>query len=112
MLCTVFVCEDEAVFLPHVAQSGKHQQRVNTCDSHQFPGKYIKGKYIQKVSYTKRKLNRFGITFPQRVFTVLQHPTVKENHYIQAFPLLCLGSYSNVVSITICESHLWSSPSH
>lgn len=48
------VCEDEGVF-SHVTQSGKHQQRVNTCDSHQFPGKYIKGR--RRVCYTKTIFN-------------------------------------------------------
>lgn len=92
------MCKRGCVF-PHVTQSGKHQRQVNTCDSHQFPGKYI-----------DIAINRFGISFPQRVFTVLQHPNIKEHHYIQAFPLLCFGS--NAVNFTISESHLWSSPSH
>lgn len=41
-----------------------------------------------------------------KVFTALQHPQIKEDHYIQAFLSLCFGSDRNNVNITISEPPL------
>lgn len=89
------LCENIYFFLTEyfVTQSGKNQQQVNTCDSQH--GKYINGRSIGLLFNRLRYLVAvicFGIYFPQRSFTVLQHPKnnyiQKKPHFIQAFPQL------------------------
>lgn len=98
---------------PHVTQSGKNQQQVNTCDSHQFPGKYIKGRRI--VCQTKRILNcnqLFWNFFPTKTVYSAAASNNKRTITFKHCHCSSFGCDVNIVSISISESHLQCPPSH